>query len=202
VAAARRCIQAVRLLLEEEETNVAVVEQSATVARQRLQSSSSAAPPASQVVTATSSSYEDTVITGFHLQAAAVLNVRQLVNIVLDSSTNYASCVTLWSRPSSATPSSSTSRPTPRPMIRGGFGWTVSSSTGSAIPSHQSFNKWSGNAAVQRATPGSPSRTSFSATVSNIPFTLTLPFVTLFRTTSRCLSTVASSRPWSTVLPT
>jgi hypothetical protein len=36
--------------------------------------------------------YEDTVVAGLHLQAAAVLNVRQLVNIVLDSSsTNYAS---------------------------------------------------------------------------------------------------------------
>jgi hypothetical protein len=31
------------------------------------------------------------VIAGLHLQAAAVLNVRQLVNIILDSSTNYAS---------------------------------------------------------------------------------------------------------------
>jgi hypothetical protein len=36
--------------------------------------------------------YEDTVVTGFHLQAAAVLNIHQLVNIILDSSsTNYAS---------------------------------------------------------------------------------------------------------------
>jgi hypothetical protein len=31
------------------------------------------------------------VIARLHLQAAAVLNVRQLVNIVFDSSTNYAS---------------------------------------------------------------------------------------------------------------
>jgi hypothetical protein len=35
--------------------------------------------------------YEDTIVAGLHLQAAAVLNVRQLLNIVLDSSTNYAS---------------------------------------------------------------------------------------------------------------
>jgi hypothetical protein len=36
--------------------------------------------------------YEDTVVVGLQLQAAAVLNVRQLVNIVLNSSsTNYAS---------------------------------------------------------------------------------------------------------------
>jgi hypothetical protein len=34
--------------------------------------------------------YEDTAIAELHLQAAAVLNVRQLVNIVIDSSTNYA----------------------------------------------------------------------------------------------------------------
>jgi hypothetical protein len=34
--------------------------------------------------------YEDTVVARLHLQAAVVLNVRQLVNIVLDSSsTNY-----------------------------------------------------------------------------------------------------------------
>jgi hypothetical protein len=31
------------------------------------------------------------VIARLHLQAAAVLNIRQLVNIVFDSSTNYAS---------------------------------------------------------------------------------------------------------------
>jgi hypothetical protein len=35
--------------------------------------------------------YEDTVVARLHLQAATVLNVRQLVNIALDSSsTNYA----------------------------------------------------------------------------------------------------------------
>jgi hypothetical protein len=45
---------------------------------------------ASQLVPTASSTNEDTVVTGLHLQAAAVLNVRQLVNIVLDSS-NYAS---------------------------------------------------------------------------------------------------------------
>jgi hypothetical protein len=31
------------------------------------------------------------VVAELHLQAAAVLNFRQLVNIVLDSSTNYVS---------------------------------------------------------------------------------------------------------------
>jgi hypothetical protein len=39
-----------------------------------------------------SSSYEETVVAGLHLQAAAVLNVRSLMNIILDStSTAYAS---------------------------------------------------------------------------------------------------------------
>jgi hypothetical protein len=44
----------------------------------------------SQLVPTTPSTYEDTVVIGLHLQAAAVLNVRQLVNIILNS-TNYAS---------------------------------------------------------------------------------------------------------------
>jgi hypothetical protein len=45
------------------------------------------APP---LVPTVSSTYEDTVVIGLHLQAAAVLNFRQLVKIVLDSSsTNY-----------------------------------------------------------------------------------------------------------------
>jgi hypothetical protein len=40
---------------------------------------------------AASSTYEDMVVTGLHFQTAAVLNVRQLVNIVVDSSsTSYA----------------------------------------------------------------------------------------------------------------
>jgi hypothetical protein len=52
---------------------------------------SSAAAPASQIVPAISSFYADTVVAGLHLQAAAVLNVRQLVNIILNSSTKYAS---------------------------------------------------------------------------------------------------------------
>jgi hypothetical protein len=44
-----------------------------------------------QLVPTASSTYEDTVVAGLHLQAAAVLNVHQQVNIILDSSTNYAS---------------------------------------------------------------------------------------------------------------
>jgi hypothetical protein len=92
VAAARRRIQAARLLLAEE-SKATALEQTATAARQRVPSSPSstsspaAAPP---LVPTASLTYEDTVVAGLHLQAAAVLNVRQLVNIVLDSSTNYA----------------------------------------------------------------------------------------------------------------
>jgi hypothetical protein len=46
---------------------------------------------ASHLVPTASSTYEDTIVAGLRLQATAVLNVRQLVNIVLDSSTNDAS---------------------------------------------------------------------------------------------------------------
>jgi hypothetical protein len=90
-AAAGRRVQAACLLLEEEESKAAALEQTTTTVRQRVPSSSSPAT-ASQLVPTASSTYEDTVIAGFHLQAAAVLNIRQLVNIILDSSsTNYAS---------------------------------------------------------------------------------------------------------------
>jgi hypothetical protein len=92
-AAARRHVQAARLLAKEE-PKATTLEQTATVARQRVSSSpSSASSPAaaSPLVPTASSPYEDTVVAGLHLQAAAMLNVRQLVNIVLDSSsTNYA----------------------------------------------------------------------------------------------------------------
>jgi hypothetical protein len=91
--ATRRRVQAARLLLTEEESKATALEQTVTAARQRVPSSSSsasspaAAPP---LVPTTSSTYEDAVIAGLHLQATAVLNVRQLVNIILDSSsTNY-----------------------------------------------------------------------------------------------------------------
>jgi hypothetical protein len=64
------------------------LEKAAVAARQLVPGSSTGlnhTPPSS-------SSYEETVIAGLHLQAAAVLNVRSLVNIVLDStSTTYAS---------------------------------------------------------------------------------------------------------------
>jgi hypothetical protein len=85
--AAHRRARAARTLLEEEQA-AAALEKAAVAARQLVLSSSSGlnhTPPSS-------SSYEETVIADLHLQAAAVLNVRSLVNIVLDStSTTYAS---------------------------------------------------------------------------------------------------------------
>jgi uncharacterized protein involved in outer membrane biogenesis len=93
-AAARRRVQASRFLLEEE-SKATTLEQTATATRQRVSSSSSSSSSpaaASQLIPTASSPYEDTVIARLHLQAAAVLNVRQLVNIILDSSsTNYVS---------------------------------------------------------------------------------------------------------------
>jgi hypothetical protein len=84
-------VQAARLLLEEE-SKASALEQTATASRQCVSSSSSSSPAtASQLVPTASLIYEDTIIAGLHLQASAVLNVRQLVNIILDSSTNYAS---------------------------------------------------------------------------------------------------------------
>jgi hypothetical protein len=91
-ATARRCVQAARLLLTEE-SKATALQQTATAARQHVPSSlSSASSPATAppLVPTVSSTYEDTVVVGLHLQAAAVLNVRQLVNIILNSSTNYA----------------------------------------------------------------------------------------------------------------
>jgi hypothetical protein len=92
--AARHRVQAAHLL-KEEESRATALEQMATAARQHVPSSSSSSSSpaaASQLVPIASSTYEDTVVAGLQLQPAAVLNVRQLVNIVLDSpSTNYAS---------------------------------------------------------------------------------------------------------------
>jgi hypothetical protein len=85
--AARRRARAAHALLEEEQEATAL-EKAAVAARQLVPGSSSSpnhTPPSS-------SSYEETVIAGLHLQSAVVLNVRSLVNIVLDSSsTTYAS---------------------------------------------------------------------------------------------------------------
>jgi hypothetical protein len=99
--AAHRRVQASRLL---EESKATALEQTATAACRCVpssSSSSSSSAAASQLVPTASSTYEGTFVAGLHLQAAAVLNVRQLVNIILDSSTNYASS---WSRLYSAMP--------------------------------------------------------------------------------------------------
>jgi hypothetical protein len=203
-AAARHRVQAARLLLEED-SKATALEQTATTARQRVPSSSSSSSSpvaASQLVPTASSTYEDTVVAGLHLQMPAVLNVRQLVNIILNSSsTNYANWRDLMDKAlqryalikhvTDDTPSNDPGWIRLDSVV---LNW-ISNSISADL--HQA-----GNAAVQRATSVSPSRTSFSATVSNVPFTLTLPFTSLFRVTSRCWSTVASSRPWPTVLPT
>jgi hypothetical protein len=66
----------------------AALEKAAVAAHQLVPGSSSGTNHTSP----SSSSYEETVVAGLHLHAAAVLNVRSLVNIVLDStSTSYAS---------------------------------------------------------------------------------------------------------------
>jgi hypothetical protein len=85
--AARRRARAARTLLEEEQA-AAALEKAAVAARQFVPGSSSGTNHTSS----SSSSYEETVVAGLHLQAATVLNVLSLVNIVLDStSTTYAS---------------------------------------------------------------------------------------------------------------
>jgi hypothetical protein len=64
------------------------LEKAAVAARQLVLGSSSGTVHTSP----SSSSYEETVVVGLHLQAAAVLNVRSLMNIILDStSTAYVS---------------------------------------------------------------------------------------------------------------
>jgi hypothetical protein len=85
--AARRRARAARTLLEEEQT-AAALEKAAVAARQLVPGSSSSTTHTSLAA----SSYEETIVAGLHLQAAAVVNVCSLVNIVLDSSsTTYAS---------------------------------------------------------------------------------------------------------------
>jgi hypothetical protein len=143
-------------------------------------------PDSSSSTTHTSSaasSYEETVVAGLDLQAAAVLNVRSLMNIILDSSsTTYASwrdlMMMVLKRYASSTTSTRTSL---HPPIWADAGWTASSSTGSATQSPWSFIKWFGNVVPLRATCGWLSRTSFSVTASSALFTLMLPSVTLCR---------------------
>jgi hypothetical protein len=74
--ATHRRVQAARLVLAEEESKATALEQTATVAP--------------SLIPTASLTYEDKVIARLHLQAVVVLNARQLVNIIIDSSsTNY-----------------------------------------------------------------------------------------------------------------
>jgi hypothetical protein len=198
-AAARRRVQAARLL-EEEETKAAALEQTATAAQQHLPSSS-AATPASQVVPVTSSSYEDIVVADLHLQVAAVLNVRQQVNIVLDS-TNYASWRDLMEQAlqryaliTHVTDDAPSDDPGWIRMDSIVLNW-ISNSISSELHQVVRERGWTARhlwLAIEN---------QFLGNLSNVLFILTLPFVTLFRATSRCLSTAASSRLWPTVSPT
>jgi hypothetical protein len=127
------------------------------------------------------------------------------VNIALDSSTNYASWRDLMEQAlqrcaliEHITADAPSDDPGQIQMDSVVLNW-MSNSISSEL--HQVVRERSCTA-VQRTTSGSPLKTSFSTTVSNIPFTLTLPFVTLFRVTSWCRSTIANSRPWPTVLTT
>jgi hypothetical protein len=181
--AARRRARATRTLLEEEEQAAAALEKAAVAARQLVPGSSSGpnrTPPSS-------SSYEETVIACLHLQAAAVLNVRSLVNIVLDScSTTNASWRDLMMMVleryalldhvnSDVAPST---EPGWRRMDNVVLNWISNSITRSSI-------KWFGNVVPLHATCGWLSRTSFSETASSAPFTLMLPSVTLCRVISQ-----------------
>jgi hypothetical protein len=87
-AAARRRVQAARLLLEEEQATAANLEWKAAAAKGLLPSSSSSSTTSDMVDGA---ACDSTLVTNLHVQATAVPNVRQLVNIVLDTtSSNYA----------------------------------------------------------------------------------------------------------------
>jgi hypothetical protein len=185
-AAARRHVQASRLLLKEEESKAIALEQTTTAVRQRVPSSpssTSSLAAASPLVPTASSTYEDTVIIRLHLQVAAVLNVRQLVNIVLNSSsTSYTTWHDLMEQALQS-----------YALLQHVTDDTPSTDPGWIRMDNIILN-W-----ISNSTSGSPSRTNFSVTVSNIVFTLMLPFVLLFRVTSRSMSAAASSRPRLTV---
>jgi hypothetical protein len=90
VAAARCRVQAARLLLEEEQVAAAAadLERKAAAAKGLLPSSSSSSTTSNMVDGA---AYDSALGTNLHVQATAIPNVRQLVNIVLDTtSSNYA----------------------------------------------------------------------------------------------------------------
>jgi hypothetical protein len=206
VAAARRRVQAARLLLEEEESKATALEQTTIVACECVPSSSSSSYSpivASQLVPTASSTYEDTIVVGLHLQAAEVLNVRQLVNIILDSSsTNYASWRDLMEQAlqrydliehvTDDTPSNDPGWIQMDSIVLNWISNSISADLYQVVRERGCTTRhlW---LAIENP---------FLRTVSNVPFTLTLPFATLFRATSRCRSTITSSRSWLMVLPT
>jgi hypothetical protein len=87
-AAAHRRVQAAFLLLKEEHASTADLERKAAAAKGLLPFSSSSSTMSDMVDGA---AYDSTHVTNLHVQAMTVPNVRQLVNIVLDTtSSNYA----------------------------------------------------------------------------------------------------------------
>jgi hypothetical protein len=87
-AAARRRVQAAGLLLEEEQTTATDLERKAATAKGLLPSSSSSSTTSDMVAGA---AYDSALLTNLYVQAMAVPNIRQLVNIVLGTTaSNYA----------------------------------------------------------------------------------------------------------------
>jgi hypothetical protein len=86
-ATACRRVQAACLLLEEEQAATADLERKAVTAKGLLPSSSSSSTTSDMVDGA---AYDSALVTNLHIQAMAVPNVRQLVTIMLDTtSSNY-----------------------------------------------------------------------------------------------------------------
>jgi hypothetical protein len=206
-AAARRHVQAAHLLLTEE-SKATVLEQTATAARQRVPSSPASASSPSAVlplVPTISSTYKDTVVAGLHLQAAAVLNVRQLVNIVLDSSTNYACWRDLMEQAlqryallEHVTDDAPSTDPGWIRMDSVVLNW-ISNSISADL--HQvvwergctTCHLW---LAIENQFLGNREHHTFHLDAS---FHTLLLFTLLFSVTPRSMSTAASSRPWPTV---
>jgi hypothetical protein len=88
-AAAARCrVRATRLLLEEEHATTADLERKAATTKGLLPSSSSSSTTSDMVDGA---AYDSALVSNLHVQAMTIRNVRQWVNIMLDTtSSNYA----------------------------------------------------------------------------------------------------------------
>jgi hypothetical protein len=131
-----------------------------------------------------------------------VFNVCQLVNIVLDSSTNYASWrdlmeqtlqrYTLIKHVTDDTPSNDPGWIQMDSII---LNW-ISNSISADL--HQVVRERGCTTRHLWLT----IENQFLGNCEQRTLHLTIPFASLFRATSRCRSTVTSSRPWPTVLPT